>query len=79
MKEIDWELKFQDLDAERMRNIFCDILNEVILKCVPKKINKSRKFPVRMTKDAKKQRKIKFVCGKGIKKTRAITILWNTN
>src|SRR6267154_2524046 len=59
LKEIDWILKFQDLDAEKMWNIFCDILNEVILKFVPKKINKSRKFPVWMTKDAKKQRKNK--------------------
>src|SRR6267154_2572726 len=42
-----------------MWNIFCDVLNEVILKFVPRKINKSRKFPVWMTKDAKKQRKNK--------------------
>src|SRR6267154_208483 len=42
-----------------MSNIFCDILNEVILKFVPKKLNKSRKVPVWMTKDAKKQRKNK--------------------
>src|SRR6267154_4323650 len=59
LKEIDRKLKFQDLDAEKMWNIFCDTLNEVILTFVPKKINKSRKFPVWMTKDAKKQRKNK--------------------
>src|SRR6267154_2448412 len=30
LKEIDWKLKFQDLDAEKMWNIFCDILNGLV-------------------------------------------------
>jgi len=60
LKEIDWEVKFKDLDAEKMWNIFCELLNEVIMKFVPKIINKSKKFPVWMTSDAKKLRKNKI-------------------
>jgi len=46
LKEIDWELKFQYLDAEQMWNAFTDILNEVILKFVPKMVSKFKKFPM---------------------------------
>src|SRR6267154_2934084 len=54
-----------------MWNIFCNILNEVILKFIPKMINKSRKFPVWMTKDAKKQRKNKVPMWKRYKEEKS--------
>ena len=44
----------------KKHGIWPDQLNDVILKFVPKMINKSRKFPAWMTKDAKKQRKNKI-------------------
>src|SRR6267154_294175 len=79
LNEIDRKLKFQDLDAEKMWNIFCDIVNEVILKFVPKWINKSRKFPVWMTKEAKKQRKNKVRMWKRYKEDKSYNNLMEYN
>jgi len=59
LKEIDWELKFQDIHVDKMWDIFCEILNEVIVTYIPKMTNKSKKFPVWMTKEARKLRKNK--------------------
>ena len=67
MKEIDWKFKFQDLDAEQMWIIFCNLVNDAILNFVPKMMSKSKKFPVWMTKDAKKQRKNKICMWKRYK------------
>jgi len=65
LKEIDWELKFQNTDVNIMWNTFCEVLNEVIVTYVPKMTNRSKKFPVWMTKEAKKQRKNKVRMWKG--------------
>jgi len=43
-----------------MWNAFCDVVKEVILIFVPKMTNKSNKFPVWMTNDAKRLRKSKI-------------------
>src|SRR6267154_3274211 len=71
LKEIDREVKFKDLDAEKKWNIFCELLNEVIMKFVPKIINKSKKFPVWMTSDAKKLRKNKICMWKRYKEDKS--------
>ena len=71
LKDIDWEQRFQHLDAEQMWNLFSDILNEAILNFVPKMSSKVKKFPVWMTKDAKKDRNNKLRMWKIYKKHRS--------
>ena len=44
LRKIDWDLKFQDQDVEKMWNVFSDIMNELIVQFVPKVISKSKSF-----------------------------------
>jgi hypothetical protein len=75
LNEIDWETKLQDLDIESLWNTFYGILNDVIVKFVPKVKNKSKKFPIWMTADARNKENIKCECGIGTKRTKATTTL----
>jgi hypothetical protein len=57
LNDIDWETSLKDLDPESMWETFCDLVNEVIIKLVPKMRSKSKGVPVWMTRDVKKTQK----------------------
>lgn len=59
LSDVDWDTELKDLDPDNMWNVFCNIMNNLVVEFVPQMKNKCKKFPVWMTKDAKKHRKYK--------------------
>ena len=59
LNQINWDQKFSSQDVNQMWCIFCNILNEIIQKCVPVIKKRKYKYPQWMTKEAKKLRNFK--------------------
>jgi ribonucleases P/MRP protein subunit RPP40 len=59
LNNIDWYYEFLNLDAEKMWNKFCEIINEVLCQFVPFCVKRKYNTPRWMTRRARKFRKYK--------------------
>ena len=70
LNQINWEQKLLSREVNQMWCIFCDILNEIIKKCVPVIKKRKYKYPQWMTKEVKKVRNFKSKLWRRYRKSR---------